>query len=87
MVTNPRPSEMSVVYRILAVIFGLSALCALLYAGRLWLGPWAEEPGLVVEEPARVLDGLVPEREYVIEFRVQNQTGRALRVIGAPPFC
>lgn len=74
-------------YRILSSLFGLATVGALLGSGYLYLWPPAEESGLVVLEPERVVSSLVPDHPHVIDFTVQNRTNRTLRVLGAPPYC
>ena len=46
-----------------------------------------EEPKAVIEDAHRVLDGLVPEQAYTVDFLVRNRGETHLRVIGLPAFC
>lgn len=62
------------------------SLACLLMAGFVYVRPPGSEAGLVVERPSRVVEGLAPGREYDIEFRIHNRTGRTLRVVGGPCF-
>lgn len=71
-------------YRTMSNLFGIASLGAVLAAGYLYLRPPAEGPALVVQEPDRVLHDALPGEVYEVEFRVQNRTGRTLRVVGAP---
>jgi hypothetical protein len=68
--------------RILSTVFSIATLIALLTAAYLYF-VCSEETGFLVEEPERVLEGLSPEVDYEISFRVQNRTGRQVRVVGA----
>jgi len=71
------------VSRTLSVLFVMVALGAFLCAAYLYFRPPIEEPGLVVEEPARVCSDLVAGPVHEIEFRVHNRTRQTLRVVGA----
>jgi hypothetical protein len=74
----------SVLYRSLSLLFGLSALAAGSAAVYLYLRPTPHEnPGLVVERPQRILTDVVAGREQEVEFRVVNRTRQTLRVVGA----
>jgi hypothetical protein len=35
-----------------------------------------------VEEPHRILNDLIPKRDYDVDFRVRNRTGRNSRIVG-----
>jgi hypothetical protein len=70
------------VYRMMSALFAVAALTAFLWAGYLYLRARAQERGLMVEEPDRVFNDLVPGREYEIEFRVHNRTSQTLRIVG-----
>jgi hypothetical protein len=69
--------------RVLSVLLVMMALGAFLCAVYLYVRPPAEEPALVVEEPARVYNDLVAGHSREIEFRIHNRTGQTLRVVGA----
>jgi len=71
------------VSRTLSMLFVVVALGSFLCAAYLYFRPPIEEPGLVVEEPARVYTDLAPGPMHEIEFRVHNRTRQTLRVVGA----
>ncbi len=71
------------VSRTLSVFFLTLALGASLGASYLYFRPPIAEPGLVVEEPARVYSDLAAGHVHEIEFRVHNRTSQTLRVVGA----
>lgn len=56
---------------------GSLALAALLY-----VCPWGESPGLVIAEPNRVVEGLLPGESRAVAFRIENRTSRPRRVVG-----
>lgn len=73
--------------RLLSIVFAVAGIGLLAGGGYLALQPEVVEPGLIVEEPERILNGVVPHREQVIDFRVHNRTSRTLRVLGTTPVC
>ena len=65
----------------------IGALAAALGVAGWWLvvGHPDPEPGLIVEDPDRVLTDVPAgrERKHPVEYRVVNRTRRTLRVVGA----
>ncbi len=68
-------------YRLLALLFGISALIISAAAIYLCFRP-IERLGLEIEQPERFLKEPVVGREYEIDFRVVNHTGLTLQVVG-----
>ncbi len=68
-------------------VLALSTFVALAAASGWWyfVGRVDPEPGLIVEEPDRVLEGVpaVRGKKHPIEYRVINRTRQTLRVVGA----
>ncbi len=55
----------------------------LVVAAVLYFGSEPEGPGLVVEEPYRVVDDLVVGASQDVDFCIKNRTDRPLRIVGA----
>jgi hypothetical protein len=68
-------------YRLLTMLFAASALTAAVAAGYAYFRP-VDGPGLVVEQPERVLTDMVVGHEYDLDFRVVNRTNQSLQVLG-----
>ena len=67
---------------ILARVVGAAALGGCFCAVCLFLWLLVGRTSVVIDEPNRVLNDLVPLRDYDVDFRVHNQTGRTLRIVG-----
>jgi hypothetical protein len=61
---------------------GLGAGCLVL-AGLLFFSAWQPSASLVVDEPHRIIDDLLPGSSRNVDFEIQNRTGRPLRIVGA----
>lgn len=67
---------------ILVRVVGAAALGGCFCAVYLFLWLLVGRTSVLVDEPNRVLNDLVPLRDYDVDFRVHNQTGRTLRIVG-----
>jgi hypothetical protein len=63
------------------LLMGAGFSCLAL-AGLIYLNSGQEPVALVVDEPHRVLNDLAPGASRDIEFRIKNQSGRPLRIVG-----
>jgi hypothetical protein len=72
------------VSRRLSVLLIFAALTCFIAGGYLCFRGLSEKKRLVVDAPARVLNGLVAGGEYELEFRVRNRTSSVLRLVGGP---
>jgi hypothetical protein len=74
-------------WRFLTWVAGVLALGCASASAYFFIWPPTEEPGLVALDPDQHLGPQPPGRELTVNFRVENRTGRTLRVVGGPPFC
>jgi hypothetical protein len=69
--------------RFLSRLFGLLAAVGIFCAiGLFLLRSTAAKSVVSVEEPSRVLNDLIPKRDYDVDFRIRNRTGRNSRIVG-----
>lgn len=68
--------------RFLSRLFGLATAVAISCAVGLFLRSMAAESVVTVEEPNRILNDLIPKRDYDIAFLIRNRTGRNSRIVG-----
>jgi len=71
-------------YHWLLRLFALIGISAAIAAGYCFFFLDRSEGGsFAVEEPKRILGELTVERDYDVDFRIVNRTGRNLRVLGS----
>jgi hypothetical protein len=81
--TCPQTASVGAGNRIILVrVVGAAALGGCFCAVCLFLWLLVGRTSVVVDEPNRVFNDLVPLRHYDVDFRVHNQTNRTLRVVG-----
>ncbi len=68
--------------RILARLFGLAAVVGLVSAICLYFWSPDGESGAIVDDPNCILNDVVPNRNYDVDFHIRNPTGQVLRVVG-----